>query len=1290
VSGAYSQPLFEVNVVESCFEECTGSVILVRDKEQYEDDWFWPVEVTLFNEETHAYYEYALNSDIFIIPDICPGNYFLEVDLSATCGFTDELIIVENEEIVIKSTYSINHPSSCASNDGSIRVLQLQTSGGSGALTRIWTDRWGNPIPNLHDLTAGLYILVITDELGCTKRDTLDLRTKMSPNIDYEIKNACSGQDNGSIYALIWNEAGVEDVFNILWSDGVSIGGHSSNEPIERYDLEAGEYCMTITSIYTGCSSMECMNVEETSGSEMYVTTRITHPCEGKSNGMISVGVLGGIPPYSYTWETTDSEYSYASNLGEGRHRVAVEDYCGQTVDLDLYLESLRFETFVTSPSCNEGTIEVMTSGGNRLSYSWHLNGEIVGSTSLLIGVKSGEYCCRIIDFNGCLIDEKCVELVNNDMEVFTSASCSGLKNGFVSVKVFKIPGIVGKLYFSGFETRDISDDITEVVFDNLAPGVYQLDYVVGGCTIRKEVEIMEEYVETRYSHYQEDECVFDWYCSDELVANNIIRETGTIDMENAQGGQLEACKAPVLCRGTNAGSVNFNKENYRVAEFRRILLLLLVSGNSPYDPNVVEERLRDLNRRGYSACDKVRICESNLKFWDLTLIDEDCTGEFEYPISENCWRVECCGTFQSSYDYCLSDIMLEFVDFNRDVEECAMRRMRVIQLVEWHYDILDYEEDYEGSELYVFMEEIISNLELRQKAPCAHVTFCSNDFRIITSDIESIECEHRPACMGEYITVNDETCLRYQCLLQNTCDNCEQFEYTEVICSSFDEERWDVYAYREKEEDQFLFNQSFEYSRFQGFFINYGEDGVFPSAILETNRGNVLYRSRLETRYGQLELVDFDNGYYNVEQDNVVKSRFSQEVEISHHSHEESFEFNAIDMSMDLQASLETGGVLFKGTCRGNVALGSVLIIPSAFDSKNYFEMDLINGSASVRTIVNNPTYSLVDDLKGLNSPFILIGLGDRTEINGELIRTSRNGESIIWDKRADETHISFNLTGELSATNYLYNPVDDLHYIILEGSGTGEFQNSTVVSNGSEIVITAVNKYGQLVWSEKLRASANIGTTYLTFSNYGYVVCVFDFEGNVQGSNLSIQSNGSFDIAVVQLDAIHGNILKSHQYGGAASERVRDIYLSGDKVFIGGDILGEWDITRIGYYNFHNVGNSSETAFLTYHRLDQLKERSQESIDLSFREATNNEISVSPSPASSNLWIRNNLDDEILQIELINSAGDVVRSLDGSDLTHTGVINIDITSLKPSVYRIRFDMISKDPIVKSFVKMN
>jgi len=296
---------------------------------------------------------------------------------SSTCSFE---VTVNND---LSATFTVVD-ASCAGGAGSISP---NISGGSSPYTVEPSD--------LSNLDAGTYDVVITDSNGCVFSEPVSVG-QINNNLDVLIATTepvCNGEANGSVTIEVTGGSGN---YTIDFESG-----------IDPTALSAGTYEVVVTDDADGCQSVETFVIGEPSRVEIVELTVLRDPCtgnitdleldvrggiepysidadtlgnilvvtlsdangcsttanveqmlidelltfdsnvitdsDGSDNGAIDITVVGGIPPYAYSW--TDSSGNVVSTeqniagLSPGDYSLTVTDSNGCTISITLSVD---------------------------------------------------------------------------------------------------------------------------------------------------------------------------------------------------------------------------------------------------------------------------------------------------------------------------------------------------------------------------------------------------------------------------------------------------------------------------------------------------------------------------------------------------------------------------------------------------------------------------------------------------------------------------------------------------------------------------------------------------------------------------------------------------------------------------------------------------------------------------------------------------------------------------------------------------------------------------------------
>lgn len=175
------------------------------------------------------------------ITNVANGEYTIEVVDANSCS-TDRTITISAPDNPLEiSNVTLTDASEYQAQDG--RIL-LEISGGQPAYNISWSRasdgaNIGNT-PELLNLTADAYTVLITDDNGCSLTGTYQIT---EPDIVEEtlVQPICSGESNGSISLLVNQGNGN---YGYSWSTGETTNSIAN--------LPAGEYSVTITGLPNG------------------------------------------------------------------------------------------------------------------------------------------------------------------------------------------------------------------------------------------------------------------------------------------------------------------------------------------------------------------------------------------------------------------------------------------------------------------------------------------------------------------------------------------------------------------------------------------------------------------------------------------------------------------------------------------------------------------------------------------------------------------------------------------------------------------------------------------------------------------------------------------------------------------------------------------------------------------------------------------------------------------------------------------------------------------------------
>lgn len=159
-------------------------------------------------------------------------------------------------------------------------------------------------------------------------------------------------------------------------------------------------------------------------------------------NGMITVNPLGGVAPYSYSFDGGPSQRSGYHSASAGTHTVDVRDATGTTVSATVNVATNGnppTATIInikkpTGCATKDGSLTLKASGGTP-PYSYSLGGSKWQSSPTFSNLTPGNYRMSVVDAKGCTYSTSytlfgCVSLTIGG----TNSTCSN-NNGTITVE---------------------------------------------------------------------------------------------------------------------------------------------------------------------------------------------------------------------------------------------------------------------------------------------------------------------------------------------------------------------------------------------------------------------------------------------------------------------------------------------------------------------------------------------------------------------------------------------------------------------------------------------------------------------------------------------------------------------------------------------------------------------------------------------------------------------------------------------------------------------------------------
>ncbi len=347
-------------------------------------------------------------------------------------------------------------------NAGEDAMIDLTTTGGTGAYTYAWSDASSDSL--LTNITADTYSVTITDENNCQSSLEIEVTEPDMLVIDLSSTTAsCFNTTDGTATAIV---SGGTGAYTYAWSN-------SETSDIIT-DLIPATYTLSVTDENNCLTTGE---IEVTAPDAVVIDSiqQIAVDCNGSSTGTAIVRISGGTEPYVYQWSDDLGQTSESAQfLTAGMYSVTVTDAnnCSNEASIEVTEpEAITVAFDASNVNCNageDGTAMAMPSGGiEPYEYLW--NDPKAQSTQTAVELGAGTYSVVVTDANNCtlesevLITEPETALAATITQTFTS--CYGEANSQSTVEASGGTGEYTYLWSDG-QIKDTATNLDTLSYE--------------------------------------------------------------------------------------------------------------------------------------------------------------------------------------------------------------------------------------------------------------------------------------------------------------------------------------------------------------------------------------------------------------------------------------------------------------------------------------------------------------------------------------------------------------------------------------------------------------------------------------------------------------------------------------------------------------------------------------------------------------------------------------------------------------------------------------------------------
>ena len=273
-------------------------------------------------------------------------------------------------------------------------------SGGSGNFTYVWNDSLAQITPTAQRLKAGTYEVRVTDDTGCSARESVTVEEPEALSLAVEADNAlCFAGNEGSAEAKV---TGGTLPYNYDWSNG--------QQTAKAVDLAGGDYTVQVEDA-NGCIINGAANITEPDTPVSVTITQSKRGCAGVSDNELTATATGGeVEVYTFEW-SNDQRTQTATGLDSIEYTVTVTDFNGCIVTSSFTPESktpIDPNIIINLPNCNgtaDGSIGVnfINGGGSSdiadYTFLWNTG----ATTPALENLAGGQmFTVTVTDMEGC------------------------------------------------------------------------------------------------------------------------------------------------------------------------------------------------------------------------------------------------------------------------------------------------------------------------------------------------------------------------------------------------------------------------------------------------------------------------------------------------------------------------------------------------------------------------------------------------------------------------------------------------------------------------------------------------------------------------------------------------------------------------------------------------------------------------------------------------------------------------------------------------------------------------
>lgn len=437
------------------------------------------VNYYLYTTNDEFVYAQTVNTNQVIFGSLSAGTYYLEaVDLGGCVCRSADFIIEDSTDY----DFGLYVVPNAACGQGSIGKIYVTGQTGTGPYTYLWSN--GQTTDSITGLTEGVYSVTVTDYNGCSLTKQAEV-TKVDP-VGFGSFSATTPSCFNADGSLTLTITGGTAPYYYSASTGAQEISYSQTWTLT--DLSSGNYSFVVTDAGL-CSFQQNTTLVSPNGIQSVNISTQNSYC-GNSDGILTVSLLGGTAPYTYTLvdeygdtlsqTSNETQYIFAG-LKSGDYTIIVSDSsgCVFTQDFVIYSQDkFTIELQTSGSTCGNpyGSVDVTLTSGGTIPYTYSVDGiETIVDTVLTAvtfnNLAPGQHVVSVTDASGCT-QNKAFSIVTTQPMQFSlySTSCGTGYDGTITAFISS-----GQPPFTFNWSDNVAGNPQQITVNGLTGGTYNL-----------------------------------------------------------------------------------------------------------------------------------------------------------------------------------------------------------------------------------------------------------------------------------------------------------------------------------------------------------------------------------------------------------------------------------------------------------------------------------------------------------------------------------------------------------------------------------------------------------------------------------------------------------------------------------------------------------------------------------------------------------------------------------------------------------------------------------------------